>query len=119
MADRDSNSYVQDRIFKYTDVTIANGQTESEAIDIVGGVPVGYLAPAVMTGTSFTFKVSDDGVTFSEYYNTDGNQITASVNAGKRTGLIPYDFEGCQFIKLVSSSAESAERLIKVYLRGA
>jgi len=118
MAEHDRIDYQTDRIFKYTNIKILNGQTESEAVDCRGGVLVRYLAPT-MTGTSFTFKVSDDGVTFTDYYNTSGNQVTASVGAGKTIGVIPYDFKGCQWIKFVSSSAEGAERLLKVYLRGA
>jgi len=118
MAEHDRINYQQDRIFKYTNVKILNGQTESESVDVRGGVLVRYLAPAIMTGTSFTFKVSDDGVTFTEYYNTSGNAVTAAVNAGKTTGIIDYDFKGCQFIKFVSSSAEAAERELKLYFRG-
>jgi len=117
MAEHDQINYQQDKIFKYTAVKILSGQTESEAVDVRGGVLVRYLTPT-MTGTSFTFKVSDDGVTFTEYYNTDGNAVTAAVNTGKTTGVIDYDFKGCQFIKFVSSSAEAAERELKLYFRG-
>lgn len=118
MAEHDRIDYQQDRIFKYTNVKILSGQTESEAIDCRGGVMVRYTAPATMTGTSFTFKISDDNVTFYDYYNTSGNQVTASVNAGKTTGVINFDFKGCQWIKFVSSSAEGADRNLEVLFRG-
>ena len=118
MATHDRIDYQNDRIFKYTNVKILSGQTESEAIDCRGGVMVRFLAPAGMTGTSFTFKVSDDNVTFTEYCNTAGNVVTSAVNAGKSTGIVDYDFKGTQWIKFVSSSAEAAERNLEVLFRG-
>lgn len=118
MAIRDNSSYAQDRIFKYTEVKILNGQTESESIHCLGGVLVRYVTPAGMTGTSFTFKVSDDGVTFKTYKNTAGNVVTAAVNAGDSTGIKPVDFAGVQHVKFVSSSAEGADRDLTLILRG-
>jgi len=118
MAEHDRIDYQQDRIFEYSKVTIASGQTESEAINSAGGVMVRYAAPAGMTGTSFTFKVSDDNVTFKTYKNTSGNVVTSAVNPGDTTGIISFDFKGCQWIKFVSSSAEGADREIEVWFRG-
>ena len=119
MAEHDRIDYQSDRIFEYSKVTIASGQKESEAIDSRGGVMVRYAVPATMTGTSFTFKIADKpDDTFLDYYNTAGNQVTASMNAGKATGIINYDFKGCQLIKFVSDSNEAADREIEVWFRG-
>ena len=118
MATRDNSSYAQDRIFKYIDVTIASGQTVSEAVDCMGGVLVGIKTPATLTGTSMTFKVSDDGVAYVDYYNAAGNQVTASMPSDKRIGFEPVDFAGIQKIKIVSSSAEVAERKFILFFRG-
>lgn len=115
---RDKSDKVQDRIDKVESVTIESGQTESEGVNCLGTVLTGIQAPAVMTGTSFTFKVSDDGVTYIDYYNTAGNQLTTAVNAGKWTGIKPVDFAGVQWVKLVSSSAEAAQREITLTMRG-
>jgi hypothetical protein len=118
MAILDKAGYNTDRIFKYTDVKIASGQTESEAIDCLGGVLVGIKTPATLTGTSMTFKVSDDGVAYIDYYNAAGNQVTSAMPVSKRIGIEPVDFAGIQKLKIVSSSAEGADRLFTLFLRG-
>jgi len=118
MATRDDSSYTQDRIFKYTGVKILSGQTESEAIDCLGGVLVGIKTPSALTGTSFTVKVSDDGVSYVDYYNALGAKVTITAGVDRRIGIEPVDFAGIQKIKLVSSSAEAAERELTLFLRG-
>ena len=118
MATRDNSSYAQDRIFKYIDVTIASGQTESEAVDCLGGVLVGIKTPSALTGTSLTFKVSDDGVAYVDYYNAANNQVTVGIGVNRRHGIEPVDFAGIQKIKIVSDSAEAAERKFILFFRG-
>ena len=115
---RDTTNYTQDRIEKFVDVTIASGQTVSNAVNCLGTVLVGIQTPAALTGTSLTFQVSDAGVTFFDYYNAAGNQVTVAMSVDKRIGLLPADFAGIQYIKLVSSSAEGAERKFTLIFRG-
>lgn len=118
MAIIDESNYNQDRIFKYTEVKIASGQTESEAIDCRGGVLVGIKTPAALTGTSLTFKVSDDGVSYVDYYNALGGKLTITLGTNRRIGIEPVDFAGIQKLKIVSNSAEAAEREFTLFLRG-
>jgi hypothetical protein len=118
MATRDTSNYNTDRIEKWIGVKILSGQTESEAINCRGTVLVGIKTPAALTGTSMTFKVSDTNSDFKDYYNAAGNQVTVSMPVDKRIGIKPVDFAGVQWIKIVSSSAEAADREFTLLMRG-
>jgi hypothetical protein len=110
-------NYTQERLESST-ATILSGQTESSAIDVLGKVLVGIITPAALTGTAFTLKVSQDGTTFRDYYNTSGSQVSITVGTNRHIGIVSNDFGGIRWIKLVSGSAEGADRNITVILRG-
>ena len=99
-------------------VTIASGQTESSAIKTLGRVIVGIITPAALTGTVFNFKISEDGTTYRDYYTTSNSLVAISVSTDRHIGILPSDFAGCRFLKIVSGSAEGDDREIKIQLRG-
>lgn len=98
--------------------TIASSGTESEARPI-NGIKVFALILPTMTGATISFKVSDSATgTFVPLYDDAGNLISitatddacvALTSSAASMGLAP-----CKWVKLVSASAEAAERSIKL-----
>ena len=99
--------------------TIATGATTSDALDMgsspdpFGGL-AGFITPASLTGTSFTFTVSLDDVTYYPVYN--GNtQLSITVTSSRAYGLTADNKAllcPWRFIKVVSGSAESGAKQI-------
>jgi hypothetical protein len=98
-------------------VTIANGQTTSDALDCINGTVVGILTPAALTGTAFTFSVSADGVTYNTLYSDAGTAVSVTVAASRYIYLDPTVFAGVRYVKVISGSAEGAQRIITLVLR--
>ena len=88
-------------------VTIADGETESSAASLKGTSLVGIDIPAGFEGTSLTFQVSSDGITYNTYYRLlDAAPVTAVVVTGTAGSYSSgnFDFTGYNFIKLVSAT---------------
>lgn len=98
-------------------VTIANGATLSDAVDLSGYVLVGLIIPAAFTGTTITFSMSDDNATFYGINNAGGTALSATVAVSKCILFTPGDFVGIRHLKLTSGSAEAAARTIKLITR--
>jgi hypothetical protein len=108
----------------YQTATIASSGTTSGAVStgIIGTENtqlMGLEFPAAMTGTSMTFtgSRSSDGtyVTITEVGGA--SNYTVTVSAGKFVPVEPRVFATFPFIKLVSGSAEGAERSIIIHSR--
>jgi hypothetical protein len=98
------------------DAVIANGGTTSAAVDLGGYTLVG-LRVATMTGVAITYTMSDTfGGTYVAVHNSSG-AVSTTVGDDLYYAVSPDNFRGLQFIKLVSGSAEGAERTVKLYLR--
>lgn len=114
MADKDTTSSRID----FEPITIESGETISNEVNMRGMTLCGLYMPAAFTGTTITFQASDQSNgTFVAAYDVSGSQITATVSASKYIKLDPSDFAGIQHIKLVSGSAEGADREIKLAIR--
>lgn len=93
---------------------IPSGATTSNAVSTGGGPLVGIYAPA-MTGTSLTFTAAstEDSTTFYPVRDQLGNLITVTLNAAQSfyslRSVMPF---GMDLLRVVSSSAEGAERTI-------
>jgi hypothetical protein len=98
-------------------VTIANGQTTSDALDCINGTVVGILTPAALTGTAFTFSVSADGVTYATLYDSSGAAVSFTVAASRYVYVDPAIFAGLRYVKVISGSSEGAQRIITLVLR--
>ena len=97
---------------------IANGQTTSDAIDLFGTTLVGIQMPATFTGSSISFEAATTlGGTYQPITNSGGNSISATAAGGKFISIDPSDIAGVQFIKIVSDSAEGAERTLELVTR--
>lgn len=101
-------------LLKVATVTIANGATASDAVDIAEYTLTGIEFPAALTGTGLTFQVSQDNSTFVDVHNTT---ITKQNSKLVLVGTTYNALEGLgRYLKVVSSGAEGAARTIKLYL---
>lgn len=102
------------------ELTIPLSTQESNAIDCKGFVLCGILFPAAFTGTALTFEVSDaiDGTFVPLKSTTSGSALSYTVAGGQYNAIDPKDFEGVQFLKVKSGSAEAAARTLKCAMRG-
>ncbi len=98
-------------------ITIGTSTTVSNAIDLGEGALVGLQLPAALTGVAITIQASDaiDG-TFS-LVALRGGAFSITVAANTYIALLSEETRGYRFIKLVSGSAEAADRTIKTYVR--
>jgi hypothetical protein len=99
-------------------VTIANGQTVSTAADISEKIVTGIEMPAAFTGTALTFQVASDSAgTFQILTKIDGTNYSVTVAAAKNVNIPALDLAGWRFVKIVSGSAEGADRVINLMCR--
>ena len=99
------------------DVTIANSGTVSTAANLLGMRLVGIITPAALTGTELTFQASTDNSTFTAMYDENGAAIAVTVAASRWTVPVFTSFLGVPYLKIVSGSAEAAERTITLIVR--
>lgn len=98
---------------------IANGQTTSAAIKLLGFVLCGIQLPAAFTGATISFQASYDGVTFGALKSTtSGTTLTYTVTQGTYCAIDPKDFQGVAYLKIVSASSEAADRTLALSVKG-
>lgn len=99
-------------------VVIASGATKSGVINLNGLALVGLYLPA-FTGTALTFEACDtaDG-TFVPVKVSGGSSLSYTIAGSTFVAIDPTPFQGISFLKLVSGSAEGADRTIKCALKG-
>ena len=97
--------------------------TVSNACDLGNVGPseglAGFVLPAEFTGTAIKFQVSADDVTYRALYNA-GTELSITVAQARAQGLTADQralLFGWRFVKLVSGSAEAAERSIQVLVK--
>lgn len=95
-------------------VVIANGGTVSATLTLEGSrIPLGILTPAALTGTTFTFKASNDNATFYPIY-LESTAYSVTVATSRHIALDRRAMEGVKYFQIVSGSAEGAARTIGV-----
>lgn len=98
--------------------TISSGQTTSGEIDGRGFGSFALELPAAFTGASISFTGSrTSGGTFQALYDANGDQVSVTVVQGRNYD-VPGEVVVWPFWKLVSASAEGAERTIGIVARG-
>jgi hypothetical protein len=100
--------------------TIASGETVSGAIDVYPGRLYGFVLPAAFTGTAITFQVSEDGSTYRALYDDGNTAVSITVTQARAYAFKVDDFHCLhqwRYIKLVSGSAEGADRTIQLLVR--
>ena len=101
-------------------VTIASGDTVSTpttSLFIAGGIAGAIITPSALTGTALSFQVSYDGTTYTALYATGGTAVSYTVAASRVIPLDPAVFGSFPYLKLVSGSAEGADRVFTIIVR--
>ena len=109
--------------FDVKDVTIdiSENTTQSNAVNTDGMLLTGIVFPAAMTGTAVTFDFSVDGTNFYDVVETDGTEVSYTVTAGDVVRVDPsgWAFASSGFLRIVSGTAEAADRNIQLIFRTA
>lgn len=104
-------------IYNYQTVTIASGQTDSDAIDLQGHTVVGIRMPSAFTGATITLlEAKATGDTFSPI-NPSGAGATYPVTVSQTIGIPAPNAACANQLKIRSSSSEGANRSIVVISR--
>jgi hypothetical protein len=102
---------------KIQSTVITSGQTKSAELRTGYRTSVvAVITPASLTGSAFTFEGSLDGTTFVPVYN-EATQYSVNVGTSRYVALNAAVFQGLQSIKVVSGSAEGADRTIQIVLK--
>lgn len=99
--------------------TIADGQTVSGEVDVLGYEVVAVQQAANTEGTTWTFQGSLDGSTFATGLNGDGTEISIpkSATAAEIHILkVAERMKGLSKLKIVSGAVQSGEALVWIGL---
>lgn len=117
MSTKDSgNPVIQSDLF----VTIPDGETVSDAVDLLGTSLLGFITDNSLNATNFTFKAAEklDGNYLTLKRMSDGNNVEAIVGANARYATNPADFSSIRFLKIVSNNPQAgADTVIKIVNR--
>jgi hypothetical protein len=102
---------------RHKDVTIAASGQASGSLALDGFTLCGLYMPAAFTGTTLTFQAENGKGTFLTIADGAGSDVSKTVAASKYIKLDPSDFAGVNYLKIVSGSIESADRVITLALR--
>jgi hypothetical protein len=97
-------------------ITVATSTTVSAPIYVGAKIPISLQMPAAFTGVAITFQGSQDNVTYQQVLS-GGNAYSEVVAAGKNVALDGNVLAAYPYLKLVSGSAEGADRAIVVFTR--
>lgn len=101
-----------------TDVVIANGGTTSTSIHIPDEGLIGIHIPASTTNVLLAFQASLDDVTFVDMYNASDDKLEATIGTTARFVAFSWDdFLSAQYLRLMVSTAEAAERTYTLITR--
>lgn len=99
----------------YDNVTIPNGTDTSNALDLGDHTLCGVEVPDSMTGTSLSFIVSIDGISYVPLKKTDGNLVTITINSSASMSAInPNDVSPARFVKIKSNANETGDKEIRL-----
>ena len=98
--------------------TIDNGATVSGVVDTLGLAIAGVKFPAAFTGATVSVQYSLDGTNFYDVKTSAAGALTFSKSVDDWCVVDPYThaYAVGGYIKLVSASAEAAERKIDLIL---
>ncbi len=98
-------------------ITIATSTTISNGVFMQGGIAGAILMPAALTGTALSFQVSIDDTVYTALYDTTGSAVSYTVAASRIIPLNKEVFASFPYLKIVSGSAEGANRTFTIFIR--
>ena len=100
---------------EFTTLTIPNNQTTSSTYELNGTHLVAVLFPNAFTSSKLKIQGSLDGTNFYDVYGSESGttkEIKVTVNT---ITVVENNYDNpFNFIRLVSNSAETAERILKI-----
>ena len=106
------NRFNQGRAYDLV-ATIPMSSDLSDELNNHGSTLVGLKFPAAFDGANIRFLGSiDDGQTFQQIYDDAGIPFEIVVKLGEIVALDPRDLSAFRWVKLKSTSVETAERKI-------
>jgi hypothetical protein len=91
--------------------TIPAGQSLSNSINACANTPVRVRMPATWSGgrtSKITFQISTDDITFMDYFNPDGTEVSAVVTLNTTTRIEhPTGGKGGTYFKIRCGSREA------------
>ena len=96
---------------RYVSASIVIGNTTTNPIQLNSWVPTAIISTgSVITGTSLTFVVSDDGDTYYSLYDDTSTEISLTFAGSPRAyKLNPSNFWGWNFMKIREGTSASAK----------
>jgi hypothetical protein len=98
------------------EATILSGQTKTEAINIENFFLQRVEVPASMTGTSFSLEVGGTAATTVPLRNETNTLISITISTTAAAYPIDANYTaGSEFVKIVSGSAETGAKVLKLH----
>ena len=95
------------------EAVIANAGTDSATVSVpLNKCLLGFRIPGTFTGTSVSFKMGIESTDTPRAIYDGASLVSISVTANRYYYVDPKIFVGCNFLVIVSNSAEGAERTI-------
>lgn len=99
------------------DLTIAEGATVTQTVNVKSYTSGAFQLPAAFTGTALTIEVSVDGTTFKALKNAAGTAVTVPTVAAAEQLPIPAEAFSFPYLRLKSGTAEAAARTVKIFVK--
>jgi hypothetical protein len=98
-------------------ILLATSLTISSRIESDCSEFFGVIIPLVFEGTSLSFQVSIDGITFQDLYDTTNSKVTLTVTTSRSYDL-PASLRAWPYFRIVSNAAVGADRFLSVSMKG-
>jgi hypothetical protein len=117
MGNPSATNYQSNLCFDKT-LTILDGQTASNAIDLIGTYLVALIIPTGFDGSTLAIQgaASLDG-TYYNAYNTSGTQLVPVVAASRYIPFVPSDTASIRFLKLIAGTSQTGDITITLVTR--
>ena len=93
---------------------VSSSATDSNVINLGGGLLVGLVMPSTWTAADITLKAGPTDSTLLDVYDDAGNQETLTVAASRYVTVEPKTLVGANFVQLISSNNQAADRTVTV-----
>ena len=117
--DYDGNLYTVSSPPAAFSVTIPNGQSLSNSVDLGGRTLGAIIMSAVWTAAALTFQASLDGVTWFNLLDNTGTEVNLATAANYFLNLTPASWQALRFLKFRSGTSgapvnQGADRVINL-----